>query len=57
VVAECAEVLRESYWAQDSTLSGVLEEARRVAPLLPDDPDVVEFVELMRSAVTMKRVG
>ncbi len=50
VVAEYAEVLRGSYWAEGNTLSGVLEEAERVATLLPNDPDVVEFVELVRRA-------
>ncbi len=55
VVAEAAEILRESYWAQGSTLAGVVEEATRVAKLLPDDPDVVEFVELMKSAATMEK--
>ncbi|MGD8793680.1 MAG: von Willebrand factor type A domain-containing protein [Anaerolineae bacterium] len=50
VVAEYAEVLRGSYWAQDNTLAGVLEEAERVAELLPEDEDVAEFVELVRRA-------
>jgi Ca-activated chloride channel family protein len=54
VVAEYAEVLRGSYWAQGNTLRGVLEEAERVAELLPDDPDVAEFVELVRQA---SRIG
>ncbi|NLT41783.1 MAG: DUF3520 domain-containing protein [Anaerolineae bacterium] len=56
IVGEAAEILRESYWAQGSTLAGVVEEATRVAKLLPDDPDVVEFVELMKSATTMEKV-
>jgi Ca-activated chloride channel family protein len=50
VVAEYAEVLRGSYWAQANTLAGVLEEAERVAELLPEDEDVAEFVELVRRA-------
>jgi len=50
VVAEYAEILRGSYWAEGSTLAGVLEEAERVSRLLPDDPDVAEFVELVRRA-------
>ena len=53
VVAEYAEVLRGSYWAQGNTLRGVLEEAERVAELLPNDPDVAEFVELVRLASRM----
>jgi Ca-activated chloride channel family protein len=50
VVAEYAEVLRESYWAQDSSIGDVLAEARRVAEELPRDPDVDEFLELVRKA-------
>jgi hypothetical protein len=45
VVAEYAEVLRGSYWAEDSTLAGVLEEAERVAELVSEDADMAEFVE------------
>lgn len=50
VVAEYAEVLRDSYWAQDSSIGDVLAEARRVAEELPRDPDVDEFLELVRKA-------
>jgi hypothetical protein len=50
VVAEYAEILRDSYWAEGSTLAGVLEEAERVSHLLPNDPDMNEFVELVRRA-------
>jgi len=50
VVSECAEILRESYWARGSTLVGVLEQAEVVGRLLPNDADVVEFVELVRKA-------
>jgi Ca-activated chloride channel family protein len=53
VVAEYAEVLRGSYWAQDNTLAGVLEEAERVAELLPGDADVAELVELVRQAAAI----
>jgi Ca-activated chloride channel family protein len=53
VVAEYAEILRGSYWAEGSTLATVLEEAERVSRLLPDDPDVVEFVDLVRRASTI----
>jgi Ca-activated chloride channel family protein len=49
VVAEYAEILRESYWAEGSTLGSVLEEADRVSRLL-DDADAVEFVDLVRRA-------
>lgn len=46
VVAEYAEVLRQSYWAQDSSLSDVAAEAVRVLRLAPDDADVAEFAVL-----------
>ena len=54
VVAEYAEVLRNSPFAKGSTLAGVLEEAQRASRLLPDDPDVAEFVDLVRRAVQVK---
>lgn len=50
VVAEYAEVLRESYWAQGSSIGDVLAEARRVAESLPSHPDVDEFLDLVRKA-------
>jgi Ca-activated chloride channel family protein len=50
LVAEYAEVLRGSYWAEGSTLAGVLEEAERIGELLPEDADVAEFVELVGRA-------
>ena len=50
VVAEFAEIIRESYWAQNSTLAGVLEEAERISKALPEDPQVQEFVEMVRKA-------
>jgi Ca-activated chloride channel family protein len=48
IVAEYAEILRESYWAQRSSLGGVLEVAGRIGAQFADDPDVTEFVELVR---------
>ena len=50
IVAEYAEVLRDSYWAQESSFGDVLTEARRVGDELPRDPDVDEFIELVRKA-------
>jgi hypothetical protein len=47
-------VLRGSYWAEGSTLAGVLEEAERVAELVPEDTDVTEFVELVRQAARIE---
>jgi len=54
VVAEYAEVLRHSPFAKTSTLAAVLEEAQRAGRLLPDDPDVAEFVDLVQRAVQVK---
>lgn len=50
LVAEFAEILRESYWAQDSTLPGMLEDVERVSNLLDEDADIIEFVEIVRRA-------
>ena len=50
VVAEYAEILRESYWAQGSSLERVLAEAIRVQRLLPSDEDVAEFASLVSRA-------
>ena len=47
VVAEYAEVLRESYWAQEGTLLDVVSEARRVRQLLPQYADFAEFTDLV----------
>ncbi len=50
VVAEYAEILRESFWAQEGSLMVVSNEARRVLQLLPQDTDVVEFASLASTA-------
>ena len=50
VVAEYAEVLRESYWAREGNLESVVWEANRVMKLLPQDTDVVEFAALVSQA-------
>jgi Ca-activated chloride channel homolog len=50
LVAEYAEILRESYWAQGSTLSDVIPQAERVRALLPSGADVDEFLLLIRRA-------
>jgi Ca-activated chloride channel family protein len=53
VVAEYAEILKESYWAEGSTLSDVYREASRIAELLPRDEAMSEFVDLVRQARRM----
>jgi Ca-activated chloride channel family protein len=50
VVAEYAEILRHSYWAQDSSLEDVALEAARLAEYLPQDEEVAEFADLARRA-------
>ena len=50
VVAEYAEILRESYWAEESSLEAVYREAQWVSEYLPRDEAVMEFVELVRRA-------
>jgi hypothetical protein len=49
-VAEFAEILKKSYWAEDSSLRTVYREAQRVAEYLPRDEDMSEFMELIRRA-------
>ena len=47
VVAEYAEILRESYWAQKGSLEDVISEAMRVRQLLPEEIDFAEFTDLV----------
>jgi Ca-activated chloride channel family protein len=55
IVSEYAEVLRESFWAQESTLAGVQEEATRVGRLFGGNAAVAEFVELVRAATALPK--
>ena len=55
VVAEYAEVLRNSYWAQDGDLQRTAHEAARVQRLLPYDPDVAEFADLVARAARIEQ--
>ncbi|MBN2117526.1 MAG: von Willebrand factor type A domain-containing protein [Anaerolineales bacterium] len=50
IVAEYAEILKNSYWAEESSLRHVYREAERVSELLPRDKDMNEFMELIRRA-------
>jgi Ca-activated chloride channel family protein len=50
VVAEYAEILKKSYWAEESSLSDVYHEAVRLSELLPSDEVMNEFMELIRRA-------
>ena len=50
IVAEFAEILKQSYWAEGSSLSDVYREAEWLSELLPRDETWSEFVELVRIA-------
>ena len=50
LVAEYAEVLRNSYWAKNISLPSIQVEAERVSERLNEDKDVAEFVNLVRQA-------
>jgi Ca-activated chloride channel homolog len=50
VVAEYAEILKKSYWAEESSLSHVYHEAERISEMLPPDEEMGEFMELIRRA-------
>ena len=54
VVAEYAEILRESYWAQEGTLEDVAEEASRLSDAIPSRPDIDEFVNLVSRAESIQ---
>jgi hypothetical protein len=54
LVAEYAEVLRESYWAKESSLAAVEQlAAQSVAPLAQEEA-VAEFMALLAKAATLK---
>ena len=50
VAAELAEILRESYWAQDGSLVTLAQTAADVHRLFPEDADVAELVRLIEQA-------
>jgi hypothetical protein len=50
IVAEYAEILKESYWAEDGSLRDVYREALRVSEYFSRDADMSEFLELVRRA-------
>ena len=57
VVAEYAEVLRNSYWAKNISLESIQAVAERVGNRLSEDQDVAEFVNLVRQAVQYQDEG
>ena len=50
-VAEFAELLRGSYWAQEGTFGPVLALAEPVAEEMPENEQIAEFVELVQLAI------
>jgi Ca-activated chloride channel family protein len=55
VVAEYAEILRNSYWARGSSLDDVARQARRIAEYLSKDADVSEFAMLVEQATNLSQ--
>jgi len=50
IVAEYAEILKKSYWAEESSLAHVYQEAIHVSEMLAWDEEMSEFMELIRRA-------
>jgi Ca-activated chloride channel family protein len=50
VVAEYAEILKDSYWAEDGSMDDVYREAERISEYLYHDDVMGEFVDLVREA-------
>jgi Ca-activated chloride channel homolog len=53
VVAEYAEILKHSYWAEGSTLDAVYREASRIYESMPRERDMEEFVDLVGQALRL----
>ena len=51
VVAEYAEILKDSYWAEDGSLNAVYREASRIHESMPRERDMEEFVDLLQKAL------
>jgi len=51
VVAEYAEILKDSYWAEDGSLNAVYREAQRIYEYMPRERDMEEFVDLLQKAL------
>ena len=54
VVAEYAEILKDSYWAENGSLSAVYKEAERINEYHYGDDVMDEFVSLVREAKRLK---
>jgi Ca-activated chloride channel homolog len=53
IVAEYAEILKESYWAQDGSMDDVYDEARRLEDYFSRNDEMEEFVDLVKRASRM----
>jgi Ca-activated chloride channel family protein len=55
LVAQYAEVLRHSYWANEAgtTMADLARDAQEIAEALPNDPDVQEFASLVALATEL----
>jgi Ca-activated chloride channel family protein len=53
VVAEYAEILKHSYWAEESTLDHVYREAMRIYEEMPRERDMEEFLDLVGDALRL----
>jgi Ca-activated chloride channel homolog len=51
LVAEFAEVLRDSYWAKNVSLSSIEDETDRITERLIEDEDFAEFANLLHQAI------
>lgn len=51
IVAEFAEILKQSYWAEESSLDQVYREALRLYEWMPRERDMEEFVDLVDAAL------
>jgi Ca-activated chloride channel homolog len=54
IVAEYAEILKDSYWAEESSLDDVYGETLRISEYLDRDEYMNEFVDLVREASRLK---
>jgi len=54
-VAEFAEILRQSYWAQGASLDDVLTQAQALSREYGSDTDVIELVDLIAKAGSLKQ--
>jgi Ca-activated chloride channel family protein len=50
LVAEFAEILRESYWAQEVTIGDLQQVMKQLDASILQDPEIVEFAQLVQQA-------